>query len=613
MSRRLLVAVILVFPAVGRADWPHVRGPTYDAHAAEAGLADSWPADGPPVLWAKELGQGYSGTVVADGKLVTQFQTNTGQYVLALDPDTGAELWRRRVDLPWQPVGAYPGPYATPTVADGHVYFATPTGLVGCLTAADGRAVWEVNLRTRFGPAAGTGFGYAATPCVEAGRVILPVGAATASVVALSTADGSTLWAAGTDPASYCPILPITLGGRRLAVAFLQNSLALHDPATGERVWRERLSAHYDEHSAWPLYAEPHLLVASPFRVGAQLFRLDAAATRTVWSSRVLSNDVCSSVLDGGFVYGFDLHQSQSSPHRTSRGVFKCVEFLTGKERWLTEDVGQATALVADGKLVLLTDTGELVLARVNPDRYEELARARVLGGGLCWTPPALWNGRLYARNQSKIVCVHLGRAAPAGPVSRAAVEGPPFDWSRLLGREPDYPHDDPTPDDVRRWYAWCVLGVFVPAGVLGAIAGRGAFAATAFVLGLVGTPLFSRWAEAFVLTWPASLYVAFRVALAVADRAGSRPRTTRTRATSGGVTLLFLGLCLGYYRLCVVTGYVMAWGFLAGFLPAAPFAVVAVGANRRWVRTLADAAGFAVYFWASGLLPGWKARVVDG
>ena len=319
----------------GPTDWPHLRGPNYDAISPEKGLIDAWPEGGPPVLWMRKVGQGYSGFVAVAGRVYTQFQSGAGLYVLALDADTGAELWRQRVDWAWRPAGAYPGPFATPTYHAGRLYYSTPTGLVGCLEAADGRPIWSINVVKQF-HGAGAEFGYAATPLVEGNRVILPVGGPGASVVALDAADGSTAWAVGDDQASYCPIYPITFRGRRLLVAFLRNSLAAHDPATGKRVWRVELSSHYDEHSAWPLYAEPYLLTASPFRVGARCYRLEETAAASMahsqWESRELSNDVCSSVLVDGAVYGFDLQQLQSSAHRGSRGRFKCLDFATGKK-----------------------------------------------------------------------------------------------------------------------------------------------------------------------------------------------------------------------------------------------------------------------------------------
>ena len=627
----VFAAGLCATPAHGQpADWPHVRGPGYDGSSADTGLADSWPAGGPPVLWERELGQGYSGFVIADGRAFTQFQSRTGQFVVALDPDTGAEVWRRRVGWPWQPAGAYPGPYATPTWHAGRVYYATPTGTVGCLDAAGGGEVWAADVRAKFG-GRGTEFGFASTPLVEGGRVIVPVGGAGAAVVALNAADGSTAWTAGDDAASYCPAYPVTLGGKRVVVVFLRNALAAYDPETGRVLWRQLISRDYDEHSAWPLYAEPDLLVSAPFRAGARVFRLgltDAGVSgKPEWDGRALSCDVCSPVLTGGHVYGFDLHQLQSSPGRPSRGAFKCLDFATGHVRWETDEVGQATALAADGKLILLDETGTLILARADPGRYAELGRVKVFAGrGLCWTPPAMWRGRVFVRNHARAACLFLGpphALDPDRPRPPAAADaGPGFDWSRLVPREPDFPNDAPAPGEVGRWFAWCVCGVFggaaVVAGLVGAAARaagagrprgwcRGAFVVAAVGLGMSGTTALGAWADRFVLTWPAALYAAFRVT--VGFGVWARDRGRRERVAARAALALFAVACYGYYRLCLAVGYVMAWGFLAGLLPAAPFALGAARATDRGVRAAADAAGFAVYFWASGLLPGWKDR----
>ena len=601
----LLPALVLLLTA---ADWPHVRGPAFDAHSAETGLATSWPAAGPPVLWVRDLGPGYSAVVVADGRAITLYQTAGGIYLTALDAGTGAELWRERVDWPWQPGGLYPGPYAAPTIHAGRVYYATPAGTVGCVDAATGGAVWAVDVRKRFA-GRGVEFGFASAPLVDNGRVILPVGGPGASVVALSAADGSTLWASGDDPASYCPALPVTLDGRRLVVGFLRNSVVLHDPATGQRVWRERLSDSYDEHAAWPLFDGRHLLLASPFRVGARVTRLtatgDGVTATPVWAGRQLSNDVSSSVLHAGAVYGFDLQQSQASTHRPSRGMFKCLDLVTGAVRWETDRVGQASAVVVDGHLVLWTETGEAVLAMETPERYEELARATVLGGnGLCWAAPAFADRRLFVRDRRQIACVHLGPPAdllPGQAAGAVVMAGTGFDWTRLLPTEPEYPNDAPTAGELGRWFAAC-LGVFALAGGLTGLTRRRLFWPVAFLLGAAGTTAAGAWAGVFVLTWPAALYAAFRAVVAAGTGAAGWRRQVLARAG----LLLFVGLCYGYYRLCPAVGYAMAWGFLAGFAPAAPPAVLAAHSTgrRRWAW---DAAGFAVYFWASGMLPGLK------
>src|SRR5438094_535903 len=149
--RRVLLAVALAvcFGPSLRADWPHLRGED-NGVSAETGLADSWPAEGPPRLWSRSLGQGYSGFIVAEGRAYTQRQTGRGQYLLCLDPDGGKTILESRYDWPWQPGGNYPGPYASPTWYRGKVYYASPSGLVGCLDARTGAALWSLNVREQF-------------------------------------------------------------------------------------------------------------------------------------------------------------------------------------------------------------------------------------------------------------------------------------------------------------------------------------------------------------------------------------------------------------------------------------------------------------------------------
>lgn len=626
MYRLAVLAVFATAAAATAADWPHARGPRYDAHADDTGLAPDWPADGPPVLWTRELGAGYSAFVVAEGRAFTLYQTAAGMYLTALDPDTGAELWKERVGWPWQPGGMYPGAYASPTWSEGKVYYATPTGVVGCVRAADGRAVWAVNVGDRFGGRRGTEFGYASTPTVDDGRVLLPVGGAGAAMVALAADDGRTLWAAGDEPASYCPAYPVTLDGRRCVVGYFQNSLVLFDAATGERLWRERLSGSYDEHSAWPLFDGRHLLTAAPFRAGARLYRFTAGekgvAATTVWGGKQLSNDVCSSLLHDGAVYGFDIHQAQASVHRPSRGSFKCLDFLTGKVHWETEEVGQGSVVHADGKLLVWTETGVLVLVRPAVGRYEELARAKLLGGGgMCWAAPALADRRLIVRDHKRAVCVYLGPPADLAPgreVRAFTHADAGFDWTRLVPAEPEFPNDAPAAREVAVWFGACV-GILAVCGAVGLACRRwvtrrsagAVFVLLAFALGAAGTTAAGAWLGAFVLTWPVSLYVAFRGTIAVGrDRAA---RGWRHQVVARLALALFVALCYGYYLLCMAVGYAMAWGFLGGFVPALPLAVAADRAGSPTVRRVLDALGFAVYFWTSAFLPGWKARLDGG
>ena len=109
---------------VKEAGWPAVRGLHFDAPSPEIHIADTGPTAGPPVLWVKELGQGYSAFVARGNRVYTQGQNLQGQYVYCLDARSGTEIWKYWYDWPYELAGVYPGPRATPTLVEGRLLFA---------------------------------------------------------------------------------------------------------------------------------------------------------------------------------------------------------------------------------------------------------------------------------------------------------------------------------------------------------------------------------------------------------------------------------------------------------------------------------------------------------
>jgi hypothetical protein len=631
-SRLLLsLGTTLLCVLAADADWPHLRGTNYDAVATETGLADTWPRDGPPRLWTRALGQGHSGFVVAEGRVYTQRQALGGQYILCLNPENGETIWETRCDWAWQPRGAYPGPYATPTWYRGKIHYASPSGLVGCLDAKTGVEVWSLNLRDKFG-GKGYGFGFAATPLVVGDMVIFPAGGANAGLVALDVHDGHTVWTAGSDAGSYCPALPIVFQGRRLIVGYLENALVLVEAANGKLVHRQSLSTGYDEHSAWPIYQEPYLFLAGPFRAPATRLELrpgpDGSITCPLnWSSRELSNDIVSSVLYHGHLYGFDLKQAQASKHRPSRGTFRCVDWATGKTRWSTDDVGQASVLAADGKLLLFSDSGTLILVEANSDKYRELARKQVFEDEICWTPSTLWNGRLLVRSPGHAVCLYVGRSEKLIDAAEASRPNPARSWrtdaSWLLGRERDYPNDAFSREEMTLWFAACLAIMATAAlatGVIRVVVQRfmkGRFPAAlifwglTFILGLVSSNPLGTLLDAFFFTWPVSLYAAFSVALLASCRADQQPQQRRRRWLAREAMLGFIAACIGYFEVCKQVGMFVGWYFLFGFVPSFVFAYLAMRArtnNRGFGREVFwTLVGFGAFFWCCEGVLWWR------
>lgn len=632
------------------AGWPFVRGPSYDGHSPETEIADAWPDTGPPVLWTRELGQGYSAFVARDRRVFTQAQSLGGQFVYCLDGDSGETIWRYRYGWPYEAIGVYPGPRATPTLSGRYVYFAAPNGLIGCLTVDSGRLVWSVNVLERY-TGRGIGFGYACSPTVIDGMVLLPVGGEQASMVALDAETGSEIWVSGSDPASYSPAYPIEHDGRKLVVGYLQNALVVCDRRSGETLVRIPLSHGYDEHSAWPIHADGYLWFSGPFRSGSQLIQLTSVKTpassaddraagefEKIWKSGILSNDVSSSVLVDGNLYGFDIFDAQSKTQRASRGKFRCIDFLTGLDKWSigtgrprrknsarTSDepeIGQAGIIVADGKLIVLNELGELILLRATPERYEELARTSVLGGELTWTPPALHRGRVYLRNHTRAVCVFVGnpeRLQATRPLL-SVTDVPQSQYrdlaAMILAIEPEYAFDVPSSAWLRNWY-WTSLGILGAAAVLGFAISRvvpgphrqsigfGVYAVTAFLAGAAGTTVLSQRMNDFVFTWPVCLFVALQPVVQLvrkrSDLSGSRTRRWMERLS----LLFFLAVALAYFAICRRLSLIFEWTFLVGFLAAAPVLRLSSlcsgeGLRSQLLRAFLAGVAFTAFYGAS-------------
>ena len=631
--------------------WPFVRGPAFDAHSPEINIADEWPADGPPVLWTRELGQGYSAFVAVGDRVYTQAQSLAGQYVYCLDADSGETIWSYKYDWPYEAAGVYPGPRATPALAAGRVYFESPAGLIGCLDADSGDLIWSRNVIEEYSGDGGIGFGYACSPVVLEGRVILPVGGKGASLVALDAKTGDEEWASGDDPASYSPAFPIDHQRRKLVVGYFQNSLNIFDRETGEPFSRLDLSSGYDEHSAWPIYHESSLWISGPFRSGSHLLKLpDSTETDgelvSVWKNRLLSNDVTSSVLVDGHLYGFDLYDAQSKVHRPSRGKFLCIDFLTGEEQWPIGtgrikrensdrpqsdelEIGQSGIVAVDGKLLVFNETGELILARPNPDHYEELARISVLSGELSWTPPTLHRGRVYLRNQSRAVCLYVGDPELLTDTSQpvlTAADVPQSEYadlaSQLLSVEPEYAFDVPS----REWQTlWCQvsLALLLGSGVVAALIQLGVshgkpgerfvFRTIVFLAGALGTTFLTRWTGEFIFTWPLCIFICFDAlggGLRLWRRSASvhpLPRPNRWGEWLRGATFLFV--CLAYFLICHRLSLVFEWAYLMGFPAAVPFSILAAKLRGRTgvlavpVELLLTCAGLIAFYAAVGAI----------
>ena len=609
---------LLLLPVHAEDDWPHVRGPDYNGRSTWSGIALPWDKAGPRIQWKQKCGQGYSSFVIVEGKVFTQVQTRAGQFVICLDVRTGKTLWRSRYNWPWEMTGDFPGPYASPTYSDGKVFFTGCYGTGGCLDARTGKFVWSLDLMKVF-QAETPGFGYACTPLVLDEKVYLHVGGENAALVALRASDGELLWTAGNTRIAYCSPLPVDVEGSRQILSFFENILAAYDPETGAELWKYQWSDGYDPHPAWPLYEEPYFVGIVAFYCGARTLKLKyedgQAACEEVWDTRDLSNDILSSIIVDGFIYGFDIQESQANMIEPTDGEFKCFRLETGDEMWKTKATGHASVLACDDRLVIFNEEGTLIIAEATPEEYRELGRAPILPGETCWTQPAIADGYLVVRGGEYIACVNLAARPPTLPPSRvpapASSEAVASGVAGWLDRYQDISFWAPDFADLVTWFAFCVFGVFGLAACI-ALAARlvttrvaTVFIIASFLLAVAGVPLYTAISGGFIFTWPAGLYLLF-ITLLMLDTWARKARTRSAPMFARAGLLCFAAACVGFYMLCQWLFIVAGWGFLVGFLPAwwpVHAAARRIAAGNRGLNTYRlFMLGFTVYFWTSGL-----------
>lgn len=384
--------------------WPQWRGPRRDGVAPDVGLAMSWPAKGPRVLWRADCGEGYSSVTVAAGRAFTHMRTDReNETVICWDAITGDEQWR--VNYPcqyWNQYGS--GPRSTPTVDGDRVYTVGATGILHCLKTEDGEKVWAKDLLKEY-DAVNREWGVAFSPLIEGDLVLtMPGGSGGKSLVALDKHTGKEVWRALDDPASFSSPIAATLAGERQLVFLTGNALVGVSPRNGTLHWRYPWQTHAGVNVATPIARGDYLFLSTGYNKGCAVLKVRADGrggfeVRRVYESSEMCNHFASCVLYGEHLYGVS----------GDNGILTCMEFRTGKVCWENTDFGKGSLLVADGHLLLLSDRGRLVLAEATPEEYREKAAfAAFRRGDKCWTMPVLADGRLYLRNQKQVVCLDL-------------------------------------------------------------------------------------------------------------------------------------------------------------------------------------------------------------
>ena len=317
--------------------------------------------------------------------------------VVCLDAGTGRELWRHRYPAELGDKFYEGGTTGTPTVSGDRVYTLNRWGDSFCFEAATGKVVWSATVQKETG-ATIPGWGFGGSPVVYRDLLLLNVGEAG---LALDKKTGTVVWKSGNQEAGYSTPLLLEREGATLALISSGKAYLAVDPATGREAWRIPWLTQYGVNAADPIVRRDEVFLSTGYGKGAGLFKLGAGEPQSVWKSKVLRTQLNAAVRVGDHLYGVD-------GDTTARGALKCVELATGTEKWVQPDIGSGGVMVADGRLIVLSDRGELMVAPATPEGFKPTARAQVLGGK-SWTVPTLANGLIHCRNsRGEIVAVDV-------------------------------------------------------------------------------------------------------------------------------------------------------------------------------------------------------------
>jgi outer membrane protein assembly factor BamB len=382
-------------------DWPQWRGPNRDDVSKETGLLKSWPAAGPRRVWLYENGgNGYSGPAIAGGKLFTMGTRDNAEILLALDANTGKELWAA-------PLGAVldnnwgGGPRGTPAVDGDKVFAMSGKGNLACVNVADGKVVWQNTMSSLGGKT--PGWGYTESVLVDDNKVICTPGGSRGTVAALDKKTGSVLWQSTqfTDSAHYSSVVTATINGEPQYVQRTEKNVVGIAPADGKLLWKTPFPGSTAVIPT-PIVRDNQVYVTAGYGAGCKSFRIDPGNQVSVlYSNKVMKNHHGGVILVGDHLYG----------HADPGWV--CQSFKTGEAVWTHRGFGKGAVAYADGMLYCLEEgSGTVVLAEASPAGWKEHGRFKLdpqsnirSSQGRIWTHPVISNGKLYLRDQDLIYC----------------------------------------------------------------------------------------------------------------------------------------------------------------------------------------------------------------
>lgn len=421
--------------AEASSDWPEFRGPGRTGEWKAEGLVANFDglSDPLPRVWSAPVGAGYSGpTVAGDGVyLMDRGPADAGgeiERIVCVDRATGAARWTHAYPCVYRDVDYAFGPRTSVTIREGKAYALGMMGHLHCLDAGTGQVLWAKDLAESYRIRMPI-WGLSSSPLVEGDLLVVQVSAPEdgACFVGLDRHTGAERWRAFADRGSYVSPQIIRQAGRPVLIAWTGQRVAGMDPATGAVHWEIPTPPNkMPINVPGPVFdAGGTRMFLSVFYDGSRLIELGGTelTAREIWRRQGVNERTTDALhcmisppyIRGAHVYGID-----------SYGQLRCLDLATGERVWenltaIPQGRWGTGFLAPQGdRTWIVTERGDLVIARLSPEGYEEIDRARLIEpttplrqrpeGTVLWSYPAFAGTRIYVRNDRELICVDLGK-----------------------------------------------------------------------------------------------------------------------------------------------------------------------------------------------------------
>ncbi len=390
-------------------DWPQFLGPQRNGCSQEKiPLLDALPNEDLRRLWSVKAGAGFASPVIGGKRCLIFHRVENAVRLDCLDAATGEPEWHFEYPATYvDQFGFQPGPRSTPAIADGRVFLHGAEGKLHALDLDTGKVLWKHDLAKVYGSPSGF-FGRSSSPLVQGKAVMLDIGGRhegkPANLVAFNAQTGELLWQAGDGEADYASGNLLEGDLQHVAVFFTRAGFTGVDTRTGKVLFQEpfRSEIHSSVNAASPVMHGNAFFLSSCYDVGAGVWQVgnDGQLTNLYKRQGVLDCHFATPVFHEDHLYGFHGRQERGQELR-------CVKWATGDVQWRSDTMAAGTVSFADGKLLIVTEKGELIVAEASSKAFKILFRTQV-SGFETRAYPALANGILYVRDKQRLHALDL-------------------------------------------------------------------------------------------------------------------------------------------------------------------------------------------------------------